>query len=61
MAAAQRHQFSGEDPWVSVDAAVSNDLFFADHFPMQLAQINRARWHDRQDRERRAGPLSRGV
>jgi hypothetical protein len=39
MAAAQRHQFSGEDPWVSVDAAVSNDLFFADHFPMQLAQI----------------------
>jgi hypothetical protein len=39
MAAAQRHQFSGEDPWASVDAAISNDLFFADHFPMQLAQI----------------------
>ena len=31
--------FSGEDPWVTVDAAISNDLFFADHFPMQLAQV----------------------
>lgn len=31
--------FSDEDPWVSVDAAVSNDLFFADHFPMQLTQV----------------------
>ncbi|WP_343609519.1 DUF4198 domain-containing protein [Novosphingobium sp.] len=31
--------FSGEDPWASFDAAISNDLFFADHFPMQLAQI----------------------
>lgn len=31
--------FSDEDPWASVDAAVSNDLFFPDHFPMQLAQI----------------------
>lgn len=30
---------SGQDPWVSVDAAVSNDLFFPDHFPMQLQQI----------------------
>ena len=31
--------YSDEDPWASVDAAVSNDLFFPDHFPMQLAQI----------------------
>lgn len=31
--------YSGDDPWASVDAAVSNDLFFPDHFPMQLAQI----------------------
>ncbi|WCT76380.1 DUF4198 domain-containing protein [Novosphingobium humi] len=31
--------YSGEDPWASIDAAVSNDLFFPDHFPIQLAQI----------------------
>jgi uncharacterized GH25 family protein len=30
---------SGEDPWITVDAAVSNDLFFADHVPMQLQAI----------------------
>lgn len=30
---------SGEDPWVSFDAAVSNDLFYVDHFPMQLGGI----------------------
>ncbi|WP_322102591.1 DUF4198 domain-containing protein [Paraburkholderia sp. J41] len=27
---------SGNDPWVTVDAAVSNDLFYADHFPLRL-------------------------
>ncbi len=27
---------SGEDPWVTVDAAVSNDLFYFEHFPMPL-------------------------
>lgn len=27
---------SGEDPWVTVDAAVSNDLFYFEHFPMRL-------------------------
>ncbi|TCI00464.1 DUF4198 domain-containing protein [Roseococcus sp. SYP-B2431] len=27
---------SGNDPWVTVDAAVSNDLFYFEHFPMQL-------------------------
>lgn len=31
--------FSGEDPWVSVDAAVSNDLFFPDHFAGRLENI----------------------
>jgi len=30
---------SGEDPWVSVDAAVSNDLFYPDHFPLAVAQV----------------------
>lgn len=28
--------FSGADDWVSVDAAVSNDLFYADHQPMRV-------------------------
>lgn len=28
--------FSGTDSWVTVDAAASNDLFFADHQPMRL-------------------------
>ena len=27
---------SGNDPWVTVDAAVSNDLFYFEHFPMPL-------------------------
>ena len=27
---------SGNDPWVTVDAAVSNDLFYFEHFPLQL-------------------------
>ncbi|WP_034302790.1 DUF4198 domain-containing protein [Herbaspirillum sp. RV1423] len=27
---------SGNDPWVTVDAAVSNDLFFFEHFPLKL-------------------------
>lgn len=31
--------YSGEDPWASVDAAISNDLFFPDHFPLPLQQI----------------------
>lgn len=31
--------FSGNDPWVTVDAAISNDLFYADHFPMQLGNV----------------------
>ena len=30
---------SGEDPWVTVDAAVSNDLFYFEHFPMRLQGI----------------------
>ncbi|MCA9134056.1 MAG: DUF4198 domain-containing protein [Planctomycetales bacterium] len=27
---------SGNDPWVTVDAAVSNDLFYFNHVPLQL-------------------------
>jgi uncharacterized GH25 family protein len=30
---------SGDDPWVTVDAAVSNDLFYFEHFPLRLANI----------------------
>lgn len=30
---------SGDDPWVTFDAAVSNDLFYADHVPMRLDNI----------------------
>ncbi|MDB5715592.1 MAG: nickel uptake transporter family protein [Sphingomonadales bacterium] len=35
----QATTFSGANDWVSVDAAVSNDLFFADHFPMRVDTI----------------------
>lgn len=31
--------FSGENPWVTVDAAVSNDLFYADHVAMPLGNV----------------------
>ena len=27
---------SGNDPWVTVDAAVSNDLFYFNHVPLRL-------------------------
>ncbi|WP_416464734.1 DUF4198 domain-containing protein [Sphingomonas sp. VDB2] len=30
---------SGTDSWVTVDAAVSNDLFYFEHFPMQTDNI----------------------
>lgn len=30
---------SGTDPWVTVDAAVSNDLFYPDHVPGDLARL----------------------
>lgn len=30
---------SGADPWISVDAAVSNDLFYFDHVPMRTDAI----------------------
>jgi uncharacterized GH25 family protein len=30
---------SGQDPWVTVDAAISNDLFYFEHHPMQLEGI----------------------
>jgi uncharacterized GH25 family protein len=30
---------SGDNAWVTIDGAVSNNLFFPDHRPMQIAQI----------------------
>ncbi|MGH6997394.1 MAG: DUF4198 domain-containing protein, partial [Phenylobacterium sp.] len=30
---------SGIDPWITIDAAVSNDLFYFDHVPMRLDSI----------------------
>ena len=30
---------SGEDPWITVDAAVSNDLFYFEHFPLRIQGI----------------------
>ncbi|MFT0213098.1 DUF4198 domain-containing protein [Pseudomonas sp. F1_0610] len=30
---------SGDDAWVTVDAAVANELFYFDHFPLQLEGI----------------------
>ena len=30
---------SGADPWVTVDAAVSNDLFYPDHVPLALERV----------------------
>ncbi len=30
---------SGADPWVTVDAAVSNELFYFDHVPMRLQNL----------------------
>ena len=30
---------SGDDAWVSVDAAVSNDIFHADHAPMRIQEL----------------------
>lgn len=30
---------SGNDPWITVDAAVSNDLFYFDHVPMRLEGV----------------------
>src|SRR5689334_20141257 len=30
---------AGNDPWVTVDAAMSDDLFCADHMPVQLDRV----------------------
>ena len=30
---------SGNDPWVTVDAAVSNDLFYFEHVPLRLDNL----------------------
>ena len=31
---------SGDDPWITVDAAVSNDLFYFNHVPLRLDGLN---------------------
>lgn len=31
---------SGNDPWITIDAAVSNDLFYFDHNPMRLDAVS---------------------
>ncbi|EGI77087.1 DUF4198 domain-containing protein [Hylemonella gracilis] len=31
--------FAGQDPWVTVDAAVSNDIFYFEHFPGNLENL----------------------
>ena len=31
---------SGDDPWVTFDAAVSNELFYADHNPLRLDNLS---------------------
>src|SRR5699024_12710345 len=30
---------SGDAPWVTVDAAVSNDIFYFEHFPLQIEGV----------------------
>jgi uncharacterized GH25 family protein len=30
---------SGDDVWITVDAAVSNDLFYFEHFPVRIANL----------------------
>ena len=32
---------SGDDQWVTIDAAVSNDLFYFEHYPLQIASIGK--------------------
>ena len=31
---------SGDDPWITVDAVVSNDLFYYNHVPLRLDGLN---------------------
>ena len=33
---------SGDEVWVTVDAAVSNDLFYFEHFPLRIANLGAA-------------------
>ena len=30
---------SGDEPWITVDAAVSNDIFYFEHFPLQIEGV----------------------
>ena len=33
---------SGDEPWITVDAAVSNDIFYFEHFPLQIEGVGAA-------------------
>lgn len=48
---------SGEEPWITVDAAVSNDLFYFEHFPLRLAGIGEAAAETETQNGRAPSPL----
>jgi len=48
---------SGEDPWVTVDAAVSNDLFYFEHFSMHIAGVGDVSTQPAGQRARQAAEL----
>ncbi|MGG5872411.1 DUF4198 domain-containing protein [Pseudomonas peli] len=48
---------SGEDPWVTVDAAVSNDLFYFEHFSMHIAGVGDVSTQPTGQRARQAAKL----
>jgi len=48
---------SGEDPWITVDAAVSNDLFYFEHFPMRIENVGDVSEQPAGQRARQAAKL----
>ncbi|WP_339523022.1 DUF4198 domain-containing protein [Pseudomonas sp. EA_35y_Pfl2_R111] len=48
---------SGEDPWVTVDAAISNDLFYFEHFSMHIAGVGDVSTQPAGQRARQAATL----
>ncbi|MCZ4321130.1 DUF4198 domain-containing protein [Pseudomonas anguilliseptica] len=48
---------SGEDPWITVDAAVSNDLFYFEHFSMIIAGVGDVSTQPAGQRTRQAAEL----
>jgi uncharacterized GH25 family protein len=49
---------SGEDPWITVDAAVSNDLFYFEHFSMRIEGIGDVSTQPAGQRARQAAKLN---